>query len=129
MNILISKVLAWSLLVGISLAVILVLSIIMYFAFGLRKKREAQNTNTDTKVTVDEEFMANLISYLGGKENINSATVDNGRVKFGVLDLEVLNTDGLKTLSTSGVFITGKNVKLLFKYDSQDILKAYESLK
>ena len=63
-----------------------------------------------------------MLKGLGGLDNILSVCIDNGRVKFKVNDLDLINAEGLKSLSTSGVFITGNNVKLLFKYDSKDIL-------
>ena len=67
-----------------------------------------------------------MLHGLGELNNINSVSVDNGRVKFSIKDLELLVTDELKALSTSGVFITGNNVKLLFKYDSNTIVSALE---
>ena len=39
------------------------------------------------------------------------------------IDIEMINPDGLKELSTKGVFISGNNVKLLFKYDSALIMQ------
>ena len=63
---------------------------------------------------VDEEFISSMLHGLGELANINSVSVDNGRVKFSVKDLDLLVADELKALSTSGVFITGNNVKLLF---------------
>ena len=117
MNILLARFGYWMLYIGISLGTILVLGVIMYFLFGLRSKR-----NKPVTIKIDEEFINNLILYLGGLENITSLTSDNGRVKFTVNSLDQVNGDGLKSLSTNGVFITGNNVKLLFKYDSLDVI-------
>ena len=69
-------------------------------------------------VLVDELFISTLLIGLGGIENIKSVSLDNGRVKFNIIDLDLLNNDSIKTISSSGAFITGNNVKLLFKYDS-----------
>ena len=116
MNILLSKTDAWFLYVGIVVGVILLLAIIFYFTCGLRSKREVKGKINH--VVVDEVFVSTLISGLGGKDNINSVSIDNGRVKFNIKDLDLLNQNEIKIVSSSGAFITGNNVKLLFKYDS-----------
>lgn len=121
MNILLSTTETWLLCGGIVAGVILLIAIILFLTCGLRSKREKKNKIEH--VIVDEVFMNDLISGMGELENICNVTIDNGRVKFKVKDLDLLNTDLLKKLSTSGVFITGNNVKLLFKYDSVTILQ------
>lgn len=108
----------WLLYIGIVVATILLIGAILFFTCGLRSKRE----NKITHVVVDEKFVLDLLNGLGEQTNIKEVSIDNGRLKFKVSDLELLNTETLKSLSTSGVFITGNNVKLLFKYDSEVIL-------
>lgn len=108
----------WLLYIGIVVATILLIGAILFFTCGLRSKRE----NKITHVVVDEKFVLDLLNGLGEQTNIKEVSIDNGRLKFKVSDLELLNTETLKSLSTSGVFISGNNVKLLFKYDSEVIL-------
>ena len=110
---------SWLLLVGIVVGVILILGIVFLLVFGLRSKRE----NQVNRVVIDEQFISDLLAGLGQLANIENVCIDNGRVKFKVVDLDVVNGDALKELSTSGVFITGNNVKLLFKYDSNSIME------
>ncbi len=74
-------------------------------------------------VRVDDSFITNIISYLGNKDNISEVSVDNARLKVNVKDVDLVDTKMLHTLSEKGVFITGNNVKLLFKYDSMLIKK------
>ena len=111
----------WFLYIGIVLATILLIGVILYFTCGLRSKRD--NNKKSERVNVDEAFMLKLIDGLGSLSNILCVSIDNGRIKFKINDLDVLNTELLKEISTSGVFITGSNVKLLFKYDSNTILE------
>ena len=111
----------WFLYIGIILFTILLLAIILYLTCGFRFKREKKNQIEH--VLIDEEFINSLILSLGEIQNIEAVSIDNGRLKFRVVDLDLLQTDKLKELSTSGVFITANNVKLLFKYDSEVILK------
>lgn len=122
MIVLLNTLEAWLLGLGIILGVAVILFVIFYFVSGFRKK-EAKQTE---RVVVDEEFISSMLHGLGELNNINSVSVDNGRVKFSVKDLELLVADELKALSSSGVFITGNNVKLLFKYDSNTIVSALE---
>ena len=46
------------------------------------------------------------------------------KANINILDLDLLNQEAIKTVSASGAFITGNSVKLLFKYDSEVIVKA-----
>ncbi len=57
---------------------------------------------------------------------INDVTVDNGRLKFNVVDLDKVDLNGIKAIATSGVFVTGNIIKTLFKLDSQVIKQALE---
>lgn len=122
MIVLLNTLEAWLLGLGIILGVAVILFVVFYFVSGFRKK----DAKPSERVVVDEEFIRTMLHGLGELNNINSVSVDNGRVKFSVKDLELLVTDELKALSTSGVFITGNNVKLLFKYDSNTIVSALE---
>ena len=122
MIVLLNTLEAWLLGLGIILGVAVILFVIFYFVSGFRKKEAKQGE----RVVVDEEFITTMLHGLGELNNINSVSVDNGRVKFSIKDLELLVADELKALSSSGVFITGNNVKLLFKYDSNTIVSALE---
>ena len=111
----------WFLYIGIVLATILIIGAILYFTCGLRSKRD--NKKVSEHVNVDEAFMTILLEGLGSLSNIENVSIDNGRIKFKIKDLDNINAEQLKEISTSGVFITGSNVKLLFKYDSSTILE------
>jgi phosphotransferase system IIB component len=99
---------------GVVAAVAILISLITCIILTKRNKG---------KVVVDEELIENLISFLGGKENIKSYNKDNGRVKFEIYDLSLVNLDNMKSISKNGVFVTGNNVKTLFKYDSEVVIK------
>lgn len=86
------------------------------------KKKKAKIT----RVKIDDEFIEILYLGLGGKSNIQEILIDNGRLKFNIVNLKLLNKEHLDKISQSGVFITGKFVKLLFKYDANDIKEALE---
>lgn len=73
---------------------------------------------------IDDEFINNLLSLLGEKDNINQINVDNGRLKITVNDLDKVNLEGIKAVATSGVFVTGNIIKTLFRLDSETIQKA-----
>lgn len=120
MNILLNTAQSWALYIGIILGAIILISLVLYFSCGLRSKRDGNKVVE--RVVVDEAFILELLKGLGELSNITNVCIDNGRLKFKVLDLELVNGEVLKGLSTSGVFITGNNVKLLFKYDSKVIL-------
>ncbi len=76
-----------------------------------------------SKLVVDEQLISNLVSFLGGKENIVKYSNENARVKFEVKEINKVDLESLKTISKSGVFVTGNIVKTLFKYDSAVVIK------
>lgn len=119
--ILLAKQTAWIIYISVSIGTCLLLAILFYFLCGLRKNREKKQVIEH--VVIDEEFISKLLFGLGNLDNILLVSIDNGRLKFNVKDLDLIDTNSLKELSTSGVFITGNNVKLLFKYDSLEIKK------
>lgn len=109
------KVEMW-IIIGVVLGVLLLVGAILLFVLKSKKKN----------VRVDDVFITNLLESLGGIENIQAVNVDNGRLKFQVYDLEIVLLEELKKLSTAGVFVTGKSIKMLFQYDSYTIQKAIE---
>lgn len=103
---------AMGLIIGCS--ILLVVIIVLALVLILKNKTKG--------IKIDEEFMNQLISSLGAKENIISYSVENSRVKFELLDVSKANLDSLKELSSKGVFVTNNTVKTLFKYESKQIV-------
>ena len=79
------------------------------------------------RITVNDEFITNLITLLGETKNIKETNVDNGRLKITVDNLDLVNLEGIKEIATSGVFVTGNIIKTLFRLDSQTIKKEMDS--
>jgi phosphotransferase system IIB component len=117
-----SSQIAWIITISVSLAVIVAIGLILYFTFGLRSKRNPKPT-----IVIDDEFVDSLLNSLGGKDNIEALSNDNGRVKFVISDLDKMDTNKLKELTTNGLFISGKNVKMLFKYDAASVISMLDS--
>lgn len=111
---------AWVLGVIIGCGVLCLCAILAIILLVKKKNKKPKH------IKVDEEFINNLIHLLGEKDNINDVTVDNGRLKFNVVDLDKVDLNGIKAIATSGVFVTGNIIKTLFKLDSQVIKQALE---
>ena len=80
-----------------------------------------------SKTVINDEYINELILAFGGISNIKEVSTENGgRVAIKVLDLDLLQMDQIKSLATSGVFITGNVVKTLFREDSQFVKEAIE---
>lgn len=78
--------------------------------------------NKAPKIKIDEEFINNIITLYGDKNNISNVSTDNGRLKIEVKDLDIVKLNELKEISTNGVFVTGNTIKTLFRHDS-DLIK------
>ena len=100
-----------------------ILVLLLVVAFIIFKKKK----NPNSKIKVDDEFINNLIGYLGEIKNVNNVNVDNGRLKIEVNDLDIVKLDEIKSLALNGVFVTGNVIKILFKYDSNTIKKAIDA--
>ncbi len=111
-----------SLIIAIVMAAILTILVIVSIVLIILSKRKP-------KIKVDEAFISSLVSALGGIENIESVHFINGRINFQLNDVESADLETLKSLSTTGVFVTNQTVKMLFSYDSQTICNAINSLK
>ena len=111
----------WLIPVIIAACVVVLIGVGLILFFTLKSKKK------DKHIKVDEEFTNNLLALLGGKENIEEITVDNGRLKFKVTNLDPVDLNGIKAIATSGVFVTGNIIKTLFKLDSQIIKKALDA--
>ncbi len=108
------------LFIGICVAVFLLLLLLIILLIKRNKKPKIK------KINIDEEFIKTLLQGLGGLTNIKEMTIDNGRLKFNINNLKLLDKEAIDVVSQSGVFITGSSVKMLFKYDSNDIKNALE---
>lgn len=99
-------------------SIIVVLILIAVVVIVLVKKK------SKPRIKIDDEFINNLLGYLGGKENIDNVNVDNGRLKIAVKDLDIVDLNQIKSVSEAGVFVTGNIIKTLFKLDSKAIMDA-----
>ena len=99
---------------AIGIAVLLL--VFFGIAFFVLKKKS-------TKTVINEPFIDSLILNLGGKENIVTTEVLEGRLKITVNDLELVKLEEIKGLAESGVFVTGNTIKVLFKESSELIKK------
>lgn len=109
----------WLIILLIAIAVITISFLIILIFIKKSKKPK--------RVTVNDEFITNLVVLLGDKDNIKDVNVDNGRLKITVDNLELVNLEGIKEIATSGVFVTGNIIKTLFRLDSITIKKEIES--
>lgn len=108
-------------ILSIIAAVLFVVGLAIIFIVAVKKKGPK-------RVSIDKEFIDKLVLALGKINNIEGVKVDNGRLKFLVSDLDVVDFDTLKSMSTAGVFITGNHIKMLFQYDANVIMKEVSSL-
>lgn len=106
-----------AIIIGSVLLIGLIITLIVIF-----KKKGSK------RITIDQEFIDNLLMALGSISNVVNVKVDNGRLKFLVSDLDIIDFETLKKMSTAGVFITGNHIKMLFQYDANTIEKAVSNL-
>lgn len=99
----------------------LLFSLLIILIVKLKNKKHS-------RIKVDEDFINELVTALGQRKNIVSVSTVNGRIHFTVEELELVQLEALKKLSTAGVFITNTTIKMLFTMDSETICKAVMDL-
>ncbi|XMB87438.1 hypothetical protein RJG79_06475 [Mycoplasmatota bacterium WC44] len=77
------------------------------------------------KITINEDLINGILGIIKS-DNIKSISSEISRVKFEVNDLEIIDFDKLKEIS-EGVFISGKNVKVMFKDSADEIVSAIKN--
>ena len=113
---------------------------IMWFALGLSilaiiiciisiKLVKKHKLHKKPKLKIDENYIVELISMFGGKENIDSIDVDGNKLKVDVKVLDNVNLEGIKTKANSGVFVINNTIKTLFMYDSETLRKELNKYK
>lgn len=111
----------WLTIVGVIILLIIIVLIVKVIKRHKLHKRP--------KLKIDEDYIIDLISLFGGKENISSIDVDGNKLKVDVIDLNNVNLDGVKQKANSGVFVINNTIKTLFMYDSEVLRKELSKYK
>lgn len=112
-------VVLYSIIGGILFLFIIIIVLLIF----KKKKKKIKHIN------IDEEYINNLIEKFGNYDNIDTINVDGNKLKVSVKNLKLCDLEGIKKMSSSGVFVTGNNIKSLFKYDAKDLKNELENYK
>ena len=94
---------------------ILLVIIILVFFYFLAKRHKPQ----EKEEIVDYET---LLLALGGRDNISKMSLEGNRTKFTLVDLELIQEEGLKDLGATGIFISGKNIKMILPFPTEALV-------
>jgi len=120
---------AWWLVIPVGL----VLAVIYYFGFrfvirkfnlktpGREDPDDDDDTNTAAVSTSGNDLPSNILSALGGKENITHLDACITRLRVEVKDTAGVDKNRLKKLGASGVLEVGNNVQAIFGTRSDTI--------
>lgn len=86
-----------------------------------RETDEELAASTATSATTGTDRAADILMALGGTSNIESLDACITRLRLVVKSVERVNKDALKSLGSSGVMATGKNVQVIFGVESDKI--------
>lgn len=110
----------------------LILAVIYYFGFRFvirkfnlktpgREDAEADENNDDAKPVTQDELPHNILSALGGSDNIVHLDACITRLRVEVKEKNEVSKDRLKKLGASGVLEVGNNVQAIFGTRSDTI--------
>jgi phosphotransferase system IIB component len=109
---------------SITLAVVVLILLIV-----LIKVIKTVKKHKKPRIKIDENYVAELISLFGGKENIDTIDVDGNKLKVEAKNLELVNLEDIKEKANSGVFVVNNTIKTLFMYDSETLRKELNKYK
>jgi len=96
---------------------------VILFVFSVAVIIKVLLNKAPKKSKVDtSKYLEEVVKNLGGIDNINQAALDGTRVKFQLKEIEVANLEAFKDMGATGVFISGKNVKMVLPFDAKDLV-------
>ena len=96
---------------------------VILFVFSVAVIIKVLLNKAPKKSKVDtSKYLEEVVKNLGGIDNINQANLDGTRVKFQLKEIEVANLEACKDMGATGVFISGKNVKMVLPFDAKDLV-------
>ncbi len=99
------------------IGLVILLAIIILIVVLIVKK-----TRSKSKLQLQNELAENIVSALGGIENIKEASLSRRRFNVIVYDLNLLQPKEMRNLKL-GAVITKNNVKMLVKDNPKEIYK------
>jgi phosphotransferase system IIB component len=108
-------------IIGFTIVLVFGVIAIIYFS---RKNGKIKTKNKSVDST-----MENLVSNLGGYENLISASILGSRTKFKTVDIKLCHFDKLKENFESGIFVTGNSITILCGFDTTEIVERINSIK
>lgn len=100
---------------------------VLYFVMSVvleifRERRQVQKSKQvdGAKSEVDVKISQALTAALGGKDNIETASHDGGRVKIKLIDSDLIIQDQLQELPLDGAVLTGDYLQLSIGANSAD---------
>ena len=113
-------------IIWISIVGALIVLILLVIIIKLIKKHKLHKK---PKLKIDENYIIELISLFGGKENIDTIDVDGNKLKVNVKEVDNVDLEGIKQKANSGVFVVNNTIKTLFMYDSETLRKELNKYK
>ncbi len=97
---------------------VLIIAIGFYFIYFYKPKPK--------NLPMTEQEINNLIELFGGKDNIKAVSKEGSRFTFNLVKVEACNLESIKKLGATGVFISGSNVKLIFPFNADELIKIFK---
>ena len=69
-----------------------------------------------------------LITYLGGKDNINNAECNMSRLKVILKDVSLANKEGIQKLGAKGIVEIDNQLKIIFDKNAKQLKKYIEEI-
>lgn len=102
-------------LIAIGLFVIISFLVILFHSHNKKQ-------NPSKIPVIDQSSIDEIINYLGGINNIISASIDGARISIKVKSSSLCQLDKIKAIGALGIFVAGTTIKMMLPYDSQNLI-------
>ncbi len=103
--------------------VLIVIGIIVAISSILFLLRSRNKGHEKSKIPViDQPLIDEIIEYLGGINNITSASIDGARISIKVKTSSLCQLEKIKAMGALGIFVTGLTIKMMLPYDSSNLI-------
>jgi len=100
------------------LLIVFVLLVSVYLIFRLQKKPVK-----DIPKPIEDQKIDEFIRSYGGIKNITQADIEGKRLKVNLVEVKAADIERFKSLGATGIFISGKNIKMVLPYDMDKLVK------
>ena len=100
------------------IALLVMVALILLIVASVSKKVKSKKSN---------EIRSNILTHLGGKDNITYIEAKGSRLVVSLIDRNLLNEEDLKSLGVTGIIKTSNKITLVMGNLASEVVELYNN--